>query len=136
LPADKARKKQRLMLRYTPGDPQFASVEELYNSANWGELNGLMMRSLELGAASVLAQLKAERAEASPDYERLQRALVRDLTRLDAPADPGAAAAPAKAFVPPPTPRAQPVGAVTAVTAAPASHGNAGTLVGMFPKKS
>lgn len=122
------------MLRYTPGDPQFASVEELYNSAAWGELNGLMMRSLEIGAAIVLAQLKADRAEASPEYDRLKRALVRDLTRLDGTADTGAAAA-AYASVPHPTPRAQPAGAVPAVTAAPASHGSAGTLVGMFPKK-
>ena len=141
LPTDRTRKEQQLLLRYKPAEQEFAVIEDLFNAARWGELNALMLRALVAGAPSVLAQLKAEREAASPDYEQLKRAVERELVRHGGTAEP-AAPRPAQPAV---VARVQPGSAMPVASGAPvspaaprptpAAAGNTNALVAGFPKK-
>jgi len=145
LPTDRTRKEQQLLLRYKPAEQEFAVIEDLFNAARWGELNALMLRALVAGAPSVLAQLKAEREAASPNYEQIKRAVERELVRHGGTAEPAAprpvpAPAPAAAVA-----RVQPGSATPGASGAPvspaaprpatAAAGNTNALVAGFPKK-
>ena len=143
LPTDRTRKEQQLLLRYKPAEQEFAVIEDLFNAARWGELNALMLRALVAGAPSVLAQHKAEREAASPDYEQLKRAVERELVRHGGTTEP-AAPRPAQAQ-PAAVARVQPGSATPGASGAPvspaaprpatAAAGNTNALVAGFPKK-